>query len=148
MVLVALRLRLRRSRRRWRGLGATAAATALRRALAAAHDTIAISVSAAAALHGVALVLAVGRALMLAGLMLTLLMMGVRIGDRSGRRCLRNGGGSDRKRERGNNDLHLILHRSSTEWYDRSFRRVVEGVGPIRGGGRAGRWIAGQLEQG
>jgi hypothetical protein len=69
---------------------------------------IAVSVGTAAALHVMTLMLALRSALILTGLVLALLMLSVGIGGRSGRRGLRNGGGGDRKRERGYNDLHLI----------------------------------------
>ena len=132
MVVVALRLRLR-----WLlpgGLAlpllAAAASAGGAHGFAAVHAAVAVAVGAAAAPHVVALMLVMLPALLMAlvaGLPGMLLMLGVALVllRRSG---LRGGGRGERKRDRGNENLHL----KSPEAFD-----GLEGskLQVVRGGG-------------
>ena len=89
MALVALRLS-----------GCRLTLASLAHVLAAIHPAVPVAIGAASAAFAMAL-LAVGHTLMLA-----LLMLGM-VGRLAGGSGLRKRRGSDRKRERGNDDLHV-----------------------------------------
>lgn len=114
MVLVTLRLR---------GRGLTLASLA--HVLAAIHPAVSVAIGATGAAF--AMPLTVGRALLMA-LVLALLMLGM-IGRLGGRSGLRKGRRCDRKRERGNGDLHDAISEKSSNGFDRNLRRSAEGAG-------------------
>jgi hypothetical protein len=144
VVLVALRLRRRRLLlgRLATALLATAAGAGCAHAFAAVHPAVAVPVGAAAAPHVRTLVLVMLPALRLARLVAgmacaaLLLVLGMVLVLR-GRRRLSGGRRGERKRDRGNENLHLKSPEAFDEReIDRSFSRFEEVEDPIQGEAR------------